>query len=79
GVAQGLPRAISEQLAVQTMLGTARLIAETGMHPEQLVDGVASPGGTTIAALHQLEAAGVRAAFGDAVTAAVRRAKELGQ
>ena len=48
------------------------------MHPEELIDGVASPGGTTIAALDALEAGGVRAAFADAVAAAVRRAKELG-
>jgi len=78
GVAQGLSRDVSQALAVQTMLGTARMLADTGMHPEALVDGVASPGGTTIAALGALEAGGVRAAFADAVAAAVRRAKELG-
>lgn len=78
GVAQGLSRELAQTLAVQTMLGTARMIAETGMHPEALVDGVASPGGTTIAAVARLEAGGVRAAFGDAVDAAVKRARELG-
>lgn len=78
GVAQGLTRREAEALAVQTMLGTARLIQETGMHPEALIDGVASPGGTTIAALERLEARGVRAAFAEAVAAAVRRSKELG-
>jgi pyrroline-5-carboxylate reductase len=78
GVAQGLPRALAEQIAISTMRGTARLLDESGMHPEQLIDGVASPGGTTIAALHELEAGGVRATFGAAVAAAVRRSRELG-
>ena len=78
GVAEGLPRAVAQELAVQTMLGTARLLAETGQHPEALIDGVTSPGGTTIAALGALESAGVRAGFADAVHAAVTRAKELG-
>lgn len=79
GVAQGLPRATAQDLAVQTMLGTAKMIAQTGMHPEELIDGVASPGGTTIAAIGVLESKGVRAAFGKAVSKAVRRAKELGE
>jgi pyrroline-5-carboxylate reductase len=78
GVAQGLPRQVAQGLAVQTMLGTARLLSETGEHPEALIDGVTSPGGTTIAALGELESAAVRAAFADAVRAAVARAKELG-
>jgi len=78
GVAQGLSRDVAQRLAVQTMLGTAKMLADTGLHPEALIDGVASPGGTTIAALGALEAGGVRAAFADAVAAAVRRAKELG-
>jgi pyrroline-5-carboxylate reductase len=79
GVAQGLARGTAQELAVQTMLGTARMIQETGMHPEELIDGVASPGGTTIAAIGALESHGVRAAFGTAVSKAVRRAKELGE
>jgi pyrroline-5-carboxylate reductase len=78
GVSAGLSRDVAQSLAVQTMLGTAHLIEDTGMHPGQLIDGVASPGGTTIAALDRLEAGGVRAAFAEAVTAAVARAKELG-
>lgn len=78
GVAHGLTRAVAEQLAVQTMLGTAQMIERTGMHPGALMDGVASPGGTTIAAVNRLEAGGVRAAFAEAVGAAVARAKELG-
>lgn len=78
GVAQGLTRQMAQELAVQTMFGTARLLDETGMHPGELIDAVSSPGGTTIAALDRLEAGGVRSAFADAVAAAVRRSKELG-
>lgn len=78
GVAAGLNREISQKLAIQTMRGTAVLLEQTGAHPEALVDGVASPGGTTIAAITELEASGVRAAFADAVAAAVARAEELG-
>lgn len=78
GVAQGLSRDVAQALAVQTMLGTAVMLDQTGMHPEQLIDGVTSPGGTTIAAVEALEAGGVRSAFVTAVRAAVSRAKELG-
>jgi pyrroline-5-carboxylate reductase len=78
GVRQGLPRDVAQTLATQTMLGTAKMLAETGMHPEALVDGVTSPGGTTIAAVEALESRSVRAAFSEAVAAAVKRAKELG-
>lgn len=78
GVRQGLPRDVAQELAVQTMRGTAELIESTGMHPEALIDGVSSPGGTTIAAIEALEARGVRAAFAEAVSANVKRAKELG-
>ncbi len=78
GVAQGLVRETAEALAIQTMLGTARMLQETGVHPEALIDGVSSPGGTTIAAVERLEARGVRAAFAEAVDAAVARSRELG-
>ncbi len=78
GVAQGLPRAVAQRLAVQTMRGTAELLEQTAMHPEMLIDGVSSPGGTTIAAVNVLESRGVRAAFNDAVRANVARAEELG-
>lgn len=77
GVGSGLPREVAQMLAVQTMKGTAELLEETGMHPEELVDGVTSPGGTTIAAINALESAGLRAAFADAVRAAVARSEEL--
>ncbi|NTU71750.1 MAG: pyrroline-5-carboxylate reductase [Coriobacteriia bacterium] len=78
GVRQGLPRDVAQALAVQTMLGTARLLEETGQHPSELIDGVSSPGGTTIAAIEALEAGGLRAAFAQAVAANVKRSQELG-
>jgi len=79
GVRVGLPREIATALAAQTLLGSARMVLETGMHPGALKDMVASPGGTTIAGLHALERAGVRGALMDAVEAATLRAKELGK
>lgn len=78
GVRQGLTRDVAQMLAVQTLRGTVELIESTGQHPEQLVDAVTSPGGTTAAALEALEAGGFRTAVAEAVAAAVRRAKELG-
>lgn len=78
GVAQGLTREVAQRLAIQTMRGTAELLASSGMHPEALVDSVSSPGGTTIAAVNVLEDRGVRAAFAEAVRANVKRAEELG-
>lgn len=79
GVAAGLPRAIALQLATQTVLGTAQLISATKLHPAQLKDQVTSPAGTTIAAIAQLEKAGLRSAMIEAVLAATRRAEELGK
>jgi pyrroline-5-carboxylate reductase len=79
GVAAGLPRAIAMQLATQTVLGTAQLLSETKLHPAQLKDQVTSPAGTTIAAIAQLEKAGLRSAMIEAVLAATRRADELGK
>lgn len=78
GVAAGLPRAIAAKLALQTVLGTAQLLQESGMHPAELKDRVTSPGGTTIAGIAQLEQAGFRSALIQAVQAACDRAKELG-
>lgn len=78
GVRMGLPRDIATQLAAQTVLGAAKLLLETGLHPGALKDMVASPGGTTIAGLHALEKGGVRSALIDAVQAATLRSAELG-
>src|SRR5579875_2038793 len=78
GVLVGLPRPVARDLTVQTLLGAARLLAETGEAPEALRAGVTSPGGTTAAGLRALEVGGVRAAMIDAVVAATARAAELG-
>lgn len=79
GVRAGLPRSIAATLAAQTVLGAARLVLETGEHPAALKDAVASPGGTTIAGLHELERGGLRAALLNAVLAAAERSGELGR
>jgi pyrroline-5-carboxylate reductase len=78
GVLAGLPRDIAETLAFQTLLGSARLLVESGESPAALRAAVTSPGGTTAAGLRELERHGVRAAFLDAVAAAADRARELG-
>jgi pyrroline-5-carboxylate reductase len=77
GILLGLSREISTDLVVQTMLGTAKLLRDEGMHPVELREAVTSPGGTTIAAIRELEQAGVRAAFLNAIQAAMERSKEL--
>ncbi len=78
GVAAGLPRAIANQLARQTVKGTVQLLQETGIHPAELKDRVTSPGGTTIAGVAALENAGFRSALIQAVVAATKRSRELG-
>lgn len=78
GVAVGLPRATAEALTVQTLLGSARLLAESGEKAEALRAAVTSPGGTTAAGLAALERRAVRAAFLDAVDAATERSRQLG-
>lgn len=77
GILLGLPRHVSTELILQTMVGSARMLTDAGMHPVELREMVTSPGGTTIAAIRQLESAGVRAAFLDAIEAAKLRGEEL--
>ena len=77
GILLGLSREVSTQLVVQTMLGTAKLLRDLKMHPVELREMVTSPGGTTIAAIRELEQAGVRAAFLNAIQAAMDRSREL--
>ena len=79
GVAAGLPRGVAMQLATQTVMGTAKMIAETGRHPGELKDAVASPGGTTIAAIASLEHNGLRSALIQAVQAAAAKSRALGK
>jgi pyrroline-5-carboxylate reductase len=78
-VLEGLPRDVAERLVTQTLLGSATLLANDPQGPEALRAAVTSPGGTTAAGLRELEAHGVRAAILDAVGAAARRSRELGQ
>ena len=77
GILLGLGRETSTQLVVQTMLGTAKLLRDEQMHPVELRETVTSPGGTTIRAIRELEQAGVRAAFLNAIQAAMERSREL--
>ncbi len=73
----GLSRDVATDLIVQTMLGSAKMLRDTGRHPVELREMVTSPGGTTIAAIRHLEEAGVRAAFLNAIDAARKRSEEL--
>lgn len=77
GVAQGLPRDMATKLAAQSVLGAAKMVLDTGLHPGELKDRVTSPAGTTIAAIRTLENAGVRSALIEAVVAASERSQEM--
>ena len=79
GVLVGLSRAASRAMVTQLLVGSAKLLVESGELPEVLRANVTSPAGTTAAGLRALEQAGVRAAFLDAVVAATERARELGK
>jgi pyrroline-5-carboxylate reductase len=79
GVAAGLPRDIATRLAAQTLLGSARMVLETGLHPGALKDMVTSPGGTTIEGLHELEKGMLRGTLMNAVRAASEKARRMGQ
>ncbi len=77
GVKMGLPRDTAIKLATQTVLGAAKMVLSTGMHPAALKDKVASPGGTTITAIHQLELSKLRAALISAVEAATLKSRSM--
>jgi pyrroline-5-carboxylate reductase len=77
GVLLGLPRPLATELATQTALGAATMLRETGEHPALLREAVTSPGGTTAAALRELENGGLRAALYDALEACRDRAQDL--
>lgn len=79
GVKMGLDRQTALTLATQTVLGSARLLLETGTHPAQLKDMVTSPGGTTIAGIHALESGGLRGTLMQAVERATERSRALGR
>jgi pyrroline-5-carboxylate reductase len=79
GVKMGLDRITAMTLATQTVLGAAKLLLETGMHPGALKDMVSSPGGTSIAGIAALEEGGIRTTFIKAVERATLRSRELGQ
>jgi len=79
GVKAGLARAQAQDLAAQTVFGSAKLLIETGEHPGRLKDQVTSPGGTAIAGLHTLEAGGLRTTLMNAVEAATLRSRQLGK
>lgn len=79
GVKVGLSRRTAQLLAAQTVLGSAKLLLETNEHPGRLKDMVTSPGGTAITGLHTLEEGGIRTTLMNAVEAATRRSKELGE
>ena len=79
GVHLGLPRATATELVVQTLVGSAAMLRETGTHPVVLREQVTSPGGTTASALRELEMHKVRAAFLAAMEAARNRSRELAE
>jgi len=79
GVLLGLPRPTAERLVTQTAVGSAAMLRDSGDHPTLLREAVTSPGGTTAAALRELERHGLRSAFADAVEAACRRSAELAE
>jgi pyrroline-5-carboxylate reductase len=79
GVATGLPRDVATKLAAQTVFGSAKMVLETGQHPAALKDMVASPGGTTVEGLHELEKGRLRGVLISAVRAAAEKSRKLGQ
>ena len=76
-VAQGMPRKQAYQFAAQSVLGSARMVLETGMHPGELKDMVCSPAGTTIEGVRTLEKAGFRSAVFEALQACADKGKKM--
>ncbi|MEE9395323.1 MAG: pyrroline-5-carboxylate reductase [Planctomycetota bacterium] len=79
GVKMGLPRDVAIKLATQTVMGSAKLVKDTGLHPAILRDQVTTPGGTAIAAIHDLESHGLRPMLISAVVTATERSRALAQ
>jgi pyrroline-5-carboxylate reductase len=79
GILLGLPRTVSTDLIIQSAVGAATMLRDSGEHPVALREAVTSPGGTTIAAIRELENHGVRAALLAAIEAAAIRSGELGK
>lgn len=77
GVKMGLPRQLAYKLAAQTVLGAGSMVRETGTHPAQLKDDVASPAGSTITAIHFLEKHGFRSSVIGAIEAATLRCRQF--
>ena len=76
-VADGMPRAQAYKFAAQSVLGSAKMVLETGKHPGELKDAVCSPGGTTIEAVAQLEKSGFRSAVIEAQRACVQKSRDM--
>jgi pyrroline-5-carboxylate reductase len=79
GVPLGVPRALAHDLVVDTLVGSAEFARQSELHPAQLRNAVTSPGGTSAAAIYELEKGRIRTVFSDAVWAAYRRTLELGE
>lgn len=76
-VKMGMPRQLALKLAAQTVIGSGKMVRETGTHPGQLKDDVASPGGSTITAIHHLEKHGLRNSLIGAIEVATKRCHEF--
>ena len=79
GVRYGLTKANALRLAAKALEGSSRMVLETGIHPEQLKDNVCSPGGTTIAAVSELERTGFRSSLQSAIDACIKKNQEMKQ
>ena len=78
-VLSGIPRGIAYKLAAQSVMGSAKMVLESGKHPGELKDEVCSPGGTTIEAVSELEKNGFRSAVIEAMNVCTKRAREIGK